>query len=94
MGTLTIRNLPDDVHDKLRLRAAKNRRSVEAEARALLAQGVAASAAHAPGAWLGSMRGEIEIVGDWEGWKAADREIEQMFEDSINNPDDPLYAKD
>ena len=33
MATLTIRNLPDDVHDALRRRAAENRRSVEAEVR-------------------------------------------------------------
>ncbi|HZZ36460.1 MAG TPA: hypothetical protein VFE03_12085 [Caulobacteraceae bacterium] len=37
MATLTIRNLPDGVHDALRLRAAANRRSMEAEARVLLA---------------------------------------------------------
>jgi hypothetical protein len=28
------------------------------------------------------MRGEIKIPGDW---KAADREVEKMFEESINN---------
>jgi plasmid stability protein len=33
MATLTIRNLPDDVRDKLRLRAAQKGRSIEAEAR-------------------------------------------------------------
>jgi plasmid stability protein len=38
MATLTIRNLPDKVHDALRRRAAENRRSMEAEARAVLAQ--------------------------------------------------------
>lgn len=40
MATLTIRNLPDDVRDRLRVRAARNGRSMEAEARALLAEGV------------------------------------------------------
>ena len=36
MATLTIRNLPDQVRDALRVRAAKNGRSMEAEVRALL----------------------------------------------------------
>ena len=36
MATLTIRNLPDEVRDALRIRAARNGRSMEAEARASL----------------------------------------------------------
>jgi hypothetical protein len=36
MAVLNIRNLPDEVHAQLRLRAAKARRSMEAEARAIL----------------------------------------------------------
>lgn len=36
MATLTIRNLPDVVHDALRRQAAEHRRSMEAEARELL----------------------------------------------------------
>jgi plasmid stability protein len=40
MATLTIRNVPDDVRDRLRVRAARNGRSMEAEARALLAEAV------------------------------------------------------
>jgi plasmid stability protein len=38
MATLTIRNLPDDVRDRLRVRAARNGRSMEAEAREALKQ--------------------------------------------------------
>jgi plasmid stability protein len=88
MATLTIRNLPDDVHDKLRVRAAQHRRSVEAEARALLAAGVgtAPEVKGTPLSSLGSMRGEIKVLGDW---KEMDREIEEMFEESINRPLDP-----
>jgi plasmid stability protein len=41
MATLTIRNLPDDVRDKLRIRAAHAGRSMEAEARAILTGAVA-----------------------------------------------------
>lgn len=36
MAALTIRNLDDDVKEGLRVRAAKNRRSMEAEVRAIL----------------------------------------------------------
>ena len=35
---LNIRNLPDDVHSRLRVRAARNGRSMEAEARAILTE--------------------------------------------------------
>ena len=38
MATLTIRNLPKEVYDLLRTRAAENRRSMEAEAREVLAK--------------------------------------------------------
>ncbi len=36
MATLTIRKLPDEVHVRLRLRAARQGRSMEAEAREIL----------------------------------------------------------
>lgn len=40
MATLTIRNLPDEVRDRLRVRAAQNGRSMEAEARDTLVEAV------------------------------------------------------
>jgi plasmid stability protein len=40
MATLNIRRLPEDVHVKLRVRAAKAGRSMEAEARMILADAV------------------------------------------------------
>lgn len=48
MATLTIRNFPDEVRDKLRIRAAENGRSMEAEARETLTKAYAleANAAH------------------------------------------------
>ncbi len=36
MPVLNIRNLPDEVHRRLRMRAARASRSMEAEARAIL----------------------------------------------------------
>ena len=40
MAVLTIRNVPDAVHHRLRARAAKTGRSMEAEARVILAEAV------------------------------------------------------
>lgn len=40
MTILNIRKLPEDVHAKLRVRAARAGRSMEAEARAILAEAV------------------------------------------------------
>lgn len=37
MATLTVRNVPDDVHRALRVRAAEHGRSTEAEVREILA---------------------------------------------------------
>jgi plasmid stability protein len=44
MATLTVRNLPDKVHAALRVKAAKNGRSIEAEVRAILAESAVAEA--------------------------------------------------
>src|SRR3954464_14253651 len=41
MGSLTVRNLPESVKKRLRVRAAANGRSMEEEVRLLLAEGVA-----------------------------------------------------
>jgi plasmid stability protein len=44
MATLTIRNLPDDLYERLRKRAAENKRSMEAEARELMARALPSKA--------------------------------------------------
>jgi len=38
MAVLTVRNLPDEVHRSLRVRAARNGRSTEAEVRSILTE--------------------------------------------------------
>lgn len=40
MAVMTIRDLDDEVRDKLRVRAAHNKRSMEAEVRAILTEAV------------------------------------------------------
>lgn len=49
MGTLTIRDLDDGTKERLRIRAARHGRSMEAEARAILGDAVAAEPATALG---------------------------------------------
>lgn len=43
MANMTVRNLPDDIHARLRAQASSNRRSLEAEVRSILMQSVIAS---------------------------------------------------
>ena len=63
MATLTVRDLPDDVRDKLRIRAAENGRSMEAEVRSLLAASV----------------GESRPALDRAAWEARVREMQAAF---------------
>src|SRR4051812_21134245 len=48
MGSLTVRNLPESIKKRLRLRAAANGRSMEEEVRLLLAEGTGAAPAATP----------------------------------------------
>ena len=57
MASITIRKLDDDVKSKLRVRAASNGRSMEAEARLILAEAVDREPAPAEG--LGTMIHEL-----------------------------------
>lgn len=43
MANMTVRNLPDEVHERLRAQAETNHRSLEAEVRSILVQSVIAS---------------------------------------------------
>lgn len=61
MAILNIRNLPDDVHARLRVRAAKAGRSMEAEARAILTAVVSQDTPSVPAtdlqAWVDQLYG-------------------------------------
>lgn len=68
MATLTIRKLPEEVHRRLRLRAARRGHSMEAEAREILAQAIQAEvdAPLEPGAladWLDAVLGDRKPTG-------------------------------
>lgn len=62
MSTLTIRKVPDEVHRALRVRAAMNGRSAEAEVRAIIESAVVpkVNLAEALGA-IGKSLGGIDI---------------------------------
>jgi plasmid stability protein len=62
MANVTIRNLPDDVHAALRVRAARHGRSTEAEIRAILAHSVHADAALKIGTELRRFGAELHGV--------------------------------
>ena len=67
MGTLTIRNLDEDVKQKLRLRAARNQTSMEAEARMILAASLAETDDADKDAARLERRKRIEaVVGIWK----------------------------
>lgn len=85
MGTtLTIRNLDADVKQKLRLRAASHQRSMEAEAREILATSLAddpKTLAHRE-AEIAARRKRIEaVVGIWKaelGGKTTDEIMKEL----------------
>jgi len=62
MATLTIRNLPDEVRQRLRMRAARAGRSMEAEVRAILCQvsseGVSPETPESLQAWVDELYGQ------------------------------------
>lgn len=67
MAMLTVRNLPDEVHRALRVRAAAHGRSTEAEVRAILEEAVR------PGGrvGLGSLLAEIGRTADLSDAEAS-----------------------
>ncbi|RKT45971.1 FitA-like ribbon-helix-helix domain-containing protein [Thiocapsa rosea] len=64
MATLTVRNLPDDVHRALRLRAAEHGRSTEGEVRAILAEAVKTPEPRRLGDALAALGREVGLTDD------------------------------
>lgn len=62
MAMLTIRNLPDDVHRALRVRAAQHGHSTEEEVRAILASAVKAEARVPMGDALAALGRDIGLT--------------------------------
>jgi len=81
MAMLTIRNLPDEVHRALRVRAAENGRSTEAEVREILASAVKPEARLRMGEALSALGREVGIT---------DSEIEAIVRSRDKEPAVPL----
>ena len=62
MASLTIRNLPGDVHRALRVRAAKNGNSTETEVRAILKQSVKPEGRVKLGSVLAGIGREVKLT--------------------------------
>lgn len=62
MAMLTVRNLPDEVHRALRLRAARHERSTEAEVRAILEEAVRPQGRLKLGAWLAEIGQQVRLT--------------------------------
>ena len=58
MGNMVVRNLPDEIHQRLREQAASNGRSLEAEVRSILVQSTVAASAGGFGQRLRARFGE------------------------------------
>ncbi len=74
MARLTVRDLPDEVREALRIRAAQHGRSTEAEVRAILIDAVTPAAQVELGTLLAEIGREVELTNDeFDALTARDR---------------------
>ncbi|MEE2000877.1 plasmid stabilization protein [Alkalimonas sp. MEB108] len=64
MAMLTVRNLPDEVHRALKVRAAQHGRSTEAEVREILANAIKPAARLRVGDALAALSGQLGLTND------------------------------
>lgn len=64
MGNMTVRQIPDEVHDYLRERAKSNGRSLEAEVRAILTNAYVATKTGGFGQQLRRRFEDAGVIGD------------------------------
>ncbi len=82
-NSLTIRKLDESVQQRLRLRAASNQRSMEAEVREILAQSVAGPATEVPPLTPQQRmrRGIAAVRGLWEPEETTDELMKELRAD-------------
>ncbi len=74
MPVLTVRNLPDEVHRGLRVQAARNGRSTEAEVRAILEAAVRPEGRVRLGALLAEAGRRVALTDEeWRAFASRDR---------------------
>jgi plasmid stability protein len=81
MAMLTVRNLPDEVHRALRVRAALHGQSTEAEVRDILANAVRPETRILMGDALAALGNEIGL---------SNADIELLEQSKDNTPAEPL----
>lgn len=86
VAVLTVRNLPDEVHRALRLRAAQHGRSTEAEVRAILAMAVDSPERLKVGSLLMSISREAGLTS--ADVKALEK---SMYENRDQDPHEPMH---
>ncbi|TKT69419.1 Arc family DNA-binding protein [Aquamicrobium sp. LC103] len=64
MPSVTVRNVPDEVHRAIRVRAAQHGRSIEAEMRAILESAVKPQGRVKLGSLLTEIGREIQLTGE------------------------------
>lgn len=84
MAVLTVRNVPDEVHRALRLRAAQHGQSTEAEVRAILAAAVAPQERVKLGSLLAEMGQRAGLTND--DVEALEQRIKELRETSSHEP--------
>ena len=81
MGMLTVRNLPDEVHRALKLRAAQHGRSTEAEVRDILERTVRPASRVRVGDALTALGRKIGLTNE---------DVEAIQQDRIHAPAEPI----
>lgn len=81
MAMLTVRNLPDDIHRALRVRAAQHGRSTEAEVREILASAVKPEKRARMGEALNALGRKIGL---------ANEDVEALQRARLKTPAEPL----
>lgn len=81
VGMMTIRSIPDEVHDAIRARAAQNNRSAEAEVRAILENTVMPQSRVLMGDALAALGRKIGL---------SDKELDAMNALRDKTPAEPL----
>jgi len=81
MAAVTIRNLSDEVHRALKVRAAQHDRSTEAEIRAILEAAVRPESRHLLGTALSEMSRKIGLT---------NADVEAIAETADANPAQPM----
>ncbi|WP_341962912.1 Arc family DNA-binding protein [Pseudomonas sp. RC10] len=81
MAVLTVRNVPEEVHRALRMRAAEHGRSTEAEVRAILAQAVSPESRLLMGDALMNIGRRFHL---------SDEDVESMSQAHDQKPAEPM----